>query len=341
VKYAGNTEARSKNNPEEYIWDINSIDMDKLFNSAHLINIIAKWRYHLLSIVIVSAILAAVFSSETFITPQYDSHAVAYPANIEPYSDESETEQMLQILNSQDIVDSMIAHFNLADHYEINKDYKYFKTVLYNTYHDHVSINKTPYESILIEVSDKDPNIAANMVTAMLKFYDKKIASLHKSKSSEVIEMYMFQLTKKRLVLDSLKQILFKLGTEQGIIEYEYQSQEIMRGYLGTVDGNSNNRINKKEVDRLLKNMEKGSGQLIEVVQMIQDEARSYVEVKLDYEMAVRFNDSNLSYSNIVSYPYASDKKSYPIRWLIVVIFSVAAFVMSLLIIFFLESKKK
>jgi hypothetical protein len=314
--------------------------MDKLFNSAHLINIITKWGYHLLAIVIASAILAGIFSGATFITPKYDSFAVVYPANIEPYSNESETEQMLQILNSQDIVDSMINKFDLANHYEIDPKYKYFKTALYNTYHDHVNISNTPYESIRIEISDKNPDTSAMMVTAMLKFYDKKVASMHKLKSTEVIEMYSFQLSKKRQYLDSLKTILYKLGTEQGLIEYEYQSQEIMRGYLGTVDGN-NNKINKKEVDKLLRNMEKGSGQLIEVVQMIQDESRSYVEVKLDYEMAVRFNDSNLSYSNIISSPYPSDKKSYPIRWLIVVIVSLASFLMALLIIFFLESKRK
>jgi uncharacterized protein involved in exopolysaccharide biosynthesis len=315
--------------------------MDKLFNSAHLINIIAKWRYHLLIIVVASAILAVIFSGATFITPLYDSYAVAYPANTEPYSDESETEQMLQILNSQDIVDSMINKFDLAKHYKINPKYKYFKTVLYNTFHEHVSINKTPYESVRIEISDRSPDTAALMVTAMLKFYDHKIASLHKSKSQEVINMYNIQLRKKRQVLDSLKNILYKLGTEEGIIQYEYQSQEIMRGYLGTTDGNGKTKINSKEVDRLLKNMEKGSGQLIEVVQMIQDEARTYVEVKLDYEMAVRFTDSKLTYSNIISYPYASDKKSYPIRWLIVTIVSLASFVMSLLIIFFIENKKK
>lgn len=315
--------------------------MDKLFNSAHLINLITKWRYHLLAIVVIAAILAVIFSGPTFITPLYKSHAIAYPANVEPYSDESETEQMLQILNSQDIVDSMVRKFDLPKHYEINPEYKYFKTALYDIYHEHVSINKTPYESVFIEISDRSPDTASMMVTSLLKFYDHKIARLHKTKSLEVIEMYEIQLMKKRLGLDSLKQILYKLGTEQGLIEYGSQSQEIMRGYLGTVDGANKSQINSKEVERLLKNMQKGSGQLIEVVQMIQDEARSYVDVKLDLEMAMRFFDSNLTYSNIVSYPYPSDKKSYPIRWLIVTIVSLASFVMALLVIFFLENKKK
>ena len=270
----------------------------------------------------------------------YKSFGVAYPANIEPYSEESETEQMLQVLNSKGIVDSMILKFHLAKHYGINPDYKYFKTVLVNTYYDNVRISKTPFESVRIEVLDKSPDTAALMVEAIFHYYDQKIASLHKSKYKEVIDMYGAQLSRKRATLDSLKNVLYVLGTEQGIIQYEYQSQEIMRGYLKTVDGSNGSGINTKEVDRLMQNMEKASGQLIEVVQMIQDEARTYVEVKLDYEMAIRFYESSMTYSNIVTDPYPSDKKSYPVRWLVVVIVSLATFIFALLIIFLFEGKK-
>jgi len=325
---------------KELYWDINNIEMDKFFNSAHLVSLIAKWKYHLISIIGISAILAIIFSGPSFITPMYKSFGVAYPANIEPYSEESETEQMLQVLNSKGIVDSMIIKFQLAKHYGINPDYKYFKTVLVNTYYDNVRISKTPFESVRIEVLDKSPDTAALMVEAIFHYYDQKIASLHKSKYKEVIDMYGAQLARKRATLDSLKNVLYVLGTEQGIIQYEYQSQEIMRGYLKTVDGSNGSGINTKEVDRLMQNMEKASGQLIEVVQMIQDEARTYVEVKLDYEMAIRFYESNMTYSNIITYPYPSDKKSYPVRWLVVVIVSLATFIFTLLIIFLFEGKK-
>jgi hypothetical protein len=323
------------------MWDINKIDMNKLFNSAHLINLIARWRYHLLAIVVVSVIFAAVLSSSTFITPLYKSNAVAYPANITSYSGESTTEQMLQILGSQDIVDSVIKKFNLAKHYEINPENKYYKTALYNTYHEHISIKKTKYESVQIEVSDRNPDTASLMVSSILDYYDSKISYLHKSKSLEVIDMYTIQLNTKRILMDSLKNVLYKLGTEQGLFDYGNQSREIMRGYLRTVDGSNNSEINNKEVNRLLKNMEKGSGELIETVQMLQAEAGSYVSIKYHYELEMRFYNSDLTYSNIISYPYSSDKKSYPIRWLIIAIVSLGSFVMSLLIIFFLENNKK
>jgi len=319
----------------------NIIDMDNLFNSSNLVNLIAKWRYHLLVIVGVAAIVGAIFSGSAFITPMFKSYAVSYPANVEPYSEESTTEQMLQILNAQDIVDSVIQKFNLAEHYEIDRDYKYFKTVLHYEYHQNVRISKTPFESVLIEVFDKDPVVARDMVNAILDFYNRKISNLHKSKYVEVVEMYDGQLQRKRVVLDSLKQILYVLGTEYGLIDYSATSQEIMRGYLKTVYGSNANNINTKAVKRLLGNMEIKSGQLIEVVQMLQNESRAYVDIKLDYEMNVRFLNANMTYANVITYPFVSDKKDYPVRWIIVVVASLAALIFALLIIFFLENRKK
>ena len=316
------------------------IEMDNFFNSSNLLRLINKWKYHLLVIVALSALLAGIFSGPRFITPKYKSYAIAYPANIEPYSEESETEQMLQIINSQDIIDSVIKKFDLTRHYEINPDYKYYRTELLYRYRQNVKISKTPYESVLIEVFDKSPDTAMLMVNAILKFYDKKIARLHKTKYREVVNMYEKQLAQKQANIDSLKKIMFTLGTEYGIFEYDYQSQEIMRGYLRTLTGQGAERVNTKAVNRLLNNMEQKSGLLIEVVQKIQDESRTYVETKLDLELAQRFLNATMTYSNIVTHPFVADKKSYPIRWLIVMIVSLAAFVFAMLIILVIEKRK-
>lgn len=316
-------------------------EMDNFFNSSNLLNLLNKWKYHLLIIVSIAAILAIIFSGPMFITPMFKSHAVVYPGNVVSYSDESETEQMLQIMNSQDIIDSTIDKFDLAKHYDIDRNYEYFRTALLDEYNQNVKISKTLYESVLIEVSDKDADTAKLMVNSILDFYNKKVGRLHKAKYQEVVTMYADQLNRKRQNLDSLKQIMYELGTEYGLFEYEYQSQEIMRGYLKTLTGSGADRVNNKEVKRLLESMESKSGQLIEVVQMIQDESRSYVEVKLDYELALRFLNAEMTYSNIISYPFVSDKKSYPIRWLIVVVVTIAAFVFSLLAILFIEKRKQ
>ncbi len=314
--------------------------MGIFFNSSELLSLINKWKIHLIVIIGLAAVLAVVFSGPTFIIPLFKSTAVLYPANVESYSEESETEQMLQIFQSQDITDSIINKFKLDDHYEIDKEYKYYKTVLYYEYGEKVKIGKTPFESVLIEVLDKSPDTASQIVQSIINFYDKKVGRLHKTKYREVANMYRIQLMQKEESIDSLKNILRVLGEEYGIIEYNNQSQEIMEGYLGTFDGNSS-KINNKEVERLRKNMESHSGQLLEVIEMIQSEARSYVVVKLDYEMALRFLASDMTYSNIISSPFVSDKKEYPVRWIIVVVSAIAALVFSMLVIIIIENKKQ
>ncbi len=315
--------------------------MENYFKSANLINVIDKWKIHLLIIVLIAALGAAIFSGPAFITPLFKSYAVAYPANVEPYSEESETEQMLQILNSQDIKDSIIQMFDLPKHYEIDTEYKYFKTVLLYEYNQNVSISKTPYESVQVEVLDKDPDTAALMVSAIIDFYNKKVGYMHKSKYLEVIDMYDFQLQMKRNTLDSLKNLMIELGTKHGIIEYEFQSQEIMRGYLKTIYGSNSSQINSKEVDRLFTSMQNYGGQLVEIVKMIENEAISYVDIKEDYEMTLRFINSDLTYANIVTSPFPADKKTYPVRWLVVVVVSLAAFILATLAVFIVESRKK
>ncbi len=313
--------------------------MNNLLNSSDLLKLIDKWKVHLSVIVVIAVILGMIFSGPTFITPLYKSYAIAYPANIDSYSEESNTEQMLQILNSQDITDKMIEEFDLGNHYNIDKSYKYYRTALLNQYHDKVSISKTPYESVMIEVLDHDPEVAKKMVDRILTLYDWKVSNLHKSKYSEVVKMYKEGLARKRHDIDSLKNLLSYLGTEKGVFEYQQQSREITEGYLGTTGGNGSS-INKKEATRLFKNMGEYGGMVLELAEMIRDEANVYVETKKDMELAERFLHSKMTYSNIITHPAVADKKSYPIRWLVVVIVGLAAFVFALFTIFIIENRK-
>lgn len=314
-------------------------NMDNFFNNTSLVGLILRWRFHLAVITVIAAVLGAVFSGPFFITPLYRSEAVAYPANINSYSDESETEQMLQLLQSQDITDSVIARFDLMKVYKIDPNYKFWRTALHTEYRQNVKIRKTPYEAIAITVRDADPDRAADMAGEILKLYDHKVGSLHKSKYKEVISMYEEQLRLKRRVIDSLQERLYVLGTEYGLIDYSVQSQEIMRGYLRTVYGTTTANINTRGVEELKKNIEKHGGELLTIIEMLQHESRTFVDIKLDLESAQRFYNANLTYSNIISKPFPSDKKAFPVRWIIVAFSALGALLLSLLVIFFIENK--
>jgi capsular polysaccharide biosynthesis protein len=313
--------------------------MDNYFNNTAIVRLILKWKVHLVVITVIAAVLGAVFSGPAFITPMYKSEAVVYPANIDSYSEESATEQMLQLLQSQDIIDSMIRIFNLSEHYEIDPDYKFYRTALLDEYKQNVKISKTPYEAVSIVVRDKDPFNASKMAEEILRLYDHKVSGLHKGKYKEVVTMYNSQLDMKRQLIDSLQQRLYTLGTEYGLIDYSMQSQEIMRGYLRTVYGNNASTINSSGVNELKKNIEQKGGELLVVVEMLQHESRTFVDVKVEYEQILRFYTAEMTYSNIVSYPYPADKKAYPVRWIIVLISMVGALLLGALIIVAIENR--
>lgn len=305
--------------------------MDNNYNNLSLFQMIFKWKWHILIITLVAAICGAIFSGPAFITPLYKSEAIVYPANISPYSNESETEQMLQIINSQSIVDSIIEKHDLWKEYHIDPSYKYAKSYMINEYHDKIKISKTPYEAVSIIVNDKDPDMACEIAKDILYFYDKKVAQLHREKVGEVVAMYELQLKMKQQGIDSLKKQLTDIGTLYGVTDHSGQSREVTRGYL-------NGSAKAKE---LKDNLELYGPMVIDLQTKLIAEGNTYALIKKDYEQELRFFNSNLSYSNIISEPYPADKKSYPVRWVVVALSGLAAFLLSILTIFILENRKR
>ena len=305
--------------------------MDNNFNNLSLVQLVLKWKWHIIIITVAAAICGAVFSSSAFITPLYKSEAVAYPANISPYSDESETEQMLQIINSQSIMDSIVEKYDLWSDYEIDRNDHFAKTYMINEYQSKIKISKTPYEAVSITVSDKDPFVACNIAKDILKFYDRKVHDLHTQKAGEVVAMYERQLRLKQHDIDSLKQKMTEIGTQYGITDFSGVSREVTRGYIN----GSNKAAELKD------NLENYGADIIDLTTKIQAEGNTYVSIKVDYEQELRFYNSVLTYSNIVTEPFPADKKSFPVRWVVVALCGLGAFLLSIVVVFIIENRKR
>lgn len=288
--------------------------MDKNYNNLSLIQLMYKWKWHIIIITVIAAICGGIFSGARFITPLYKSEAIAYPANISPYSDESETEQMLQIINSQSIVDSIIEKYDLWSHYGIDRNYQYAKTYMMLEYHEKVKISKTPYDAVSIIVNDKDPMIACNIAKDILYFYDKKVGQLHRDREKDVVVMYEKQLAMKQQGIDSLKRDLNEMGTGLDILGLLSQPRKDGKG---------------------------PDPQTLDLTTKIITEGLNYAVVHLEYEKELRFMISDLSYSNVITEPYPADKKSYPIRWVVVTLSALGALLLSILVIFIIENRKR
>ncbi|HEX7410941.1 MAG TPA: hypothetical protein VF298_02250 [Bacteroidales bacterium] len=313
--------------------------MESYFNNTNLIKIFAKWKWHFLIIAAVAVMLAIIFSAPMFIKPKFKSTAVLYPANISPYSDESQTEQMLQWLNSQDIKDNVMRKFDLPAHYGIDTAYKYFNSTMLYLYNENVKITKTQYESIEIVVLDTDPVLARDMANAIMDFCNKKIRTICRIKYVEIVEATKRILDVKKAEMDSIESKLRVLGSNYNLIDYDNQSLEITRGYLRTVEGGSN--INTKDVLRLKKNFEEKGGELVLLKERLKNLSKEYSELMELYDRA-RFDvEKEYTYINLITKPQLADKKSYPTRWLIVLYVVVVTLVFSTVVISIIENKQR
>jgi len=256
---------------------------------------------------------------------------VLYPSNVAAYSDETFTEQMLQIMQSNEIMDAVVEKFDLMNHYKISKDYKYWKTALIGEYRDNVRISRTPYDAVLIKVMDKDPEIACAMVKEIIRLYDIKVGTMHKIKRSETVQMYKRQLEEKQQFIDSLKTRMAEISTNYGVVEYESQSREVTRGYIDGRGGSKN--------DEMKSNLEQYGPEIIALSTLIENENITYSQVKLDYEQELRFYNAEMTFSNVVSEPFVADKKSFPVRWVVVALCGLGACLLSLLLIYVFDNK--
>ncbi len=311
--------------------------MSDYLSNYNLFETAWKWKWHFIIIGIVVVLLASVFSSPFFITPKYKSNAVIYPSNLSSYSEESETEQMLQWLHSNEIKDSIIAKYHLASHYGIDSNNKYFYSNLLHTYNQHININRTEYQSANIEVIDKDPVIAAKIAADIVKFYNRIVRKAHRSKYQEELVIAKNQMNLYQKEMDSIGKKLDYLRNKYEIIDYNNQTREITRGFLRTFDGANHVNLNKNDILRLKNNIEKKGGEFIKYNRIYLQLLKDYSEQKNRYFEALRDYEKELTYANYVNKPYPADKKSAPVRWLIVLISLISAEFLALIIIFITE----
>ena len=176
------------------------------YNSKYLCKLLIEYRKPVFIILAIAALFAIVFSTPFFITPLYKSTAIIYPTSsnsiskvlisttyqsekdIMNFGEDEQTEQMLQVLNSNRVRDKVIERFDLMNHYDIKADSKYPYTKLNKLYDSRIKFRRTEYNAVKITVLDADAALAAQMANDITEIFDstmnqmQNVRQLHKRK---------------------------------------------------------------------------------------------------------------------------------------------------------------
>ena len=315
--------------------------MTNFFDNQNLLEILWKWKKHLIVVGILAIVLSAIFSSSTFIKPKFKSTARIYPSNnIYTFSDESESEQLLEIVNSQDIKLRVIDAFNLSDVYKISKQDPHYLTYMMADFNDNVKFKKTEYETVEIQVLDTDPQRACNMCDTIIAFVDQKVRDIHSIKYQEVVDIAKKDLVKIDGEIDSISQSMDVLRKEYRILDYETQVEEITKGMVKVLAEQKKNTSGGQELDQWMKSLSEKGGEFVFLKSQLKNLFFQRDSVKQSYDWSLSNLQKKIVYAQRIQKPVPSDKKAYPIRWLIVLLSTVSALFVSVLVILLLESKK-
>lgn len=313
--------------------------MEKFQNNLNIIKIIFKYKLLFSAIIIAAVLLSAVFSSSFFIKPRFKSNAIIYPTNVHSFSDESESEQMLQVLQSGEFLDSLDQKFNLGEKYGLSKKDPFYRNYFENIFNSRAKISKTPYDGVSITFEDESPELAYEVTKEFIALYNRKLQNYTIERSREEVELYTKMIEHKRAYIKDVQNKIIKLGVEHGIYDIEAQAKEVTKGYLNTMDGSGNRRANIKEVKQTKEAIEKYGSELLTYQSDIKYLVEELAKVVNDRDQSQKYLDAPISFYKMVSPPVIADKKSYPIRWLIVFGVSVSAFFLTLISLLIFENK--
>jgi len=307
-----------------------------------------KWRKTLLVAGLSAVVLSAIVSSPLFISPLYKSTVIMYPASgnsvsksliaetgslkedILEYGDDEQTEQLLQILNSNRVRDKVISRFNLAAHYGIRPGSKYYQSDLYYEFNRNISYRRTEYMAVKITVLDKDPQLAADIANQIADYVDLVKYDMQKDRALQGFKIVEAEYVAKQKELDVMEDSLTRIR-ELGVQDYESQAQMLNR-QLAKEIASGNTRAVRNLEDRL-KILATYGGAYVSLREKLLNEIKQLSFIKARYEEAKIDANSVIPQKFVVEKAFRAERKSYPVIWIIVLLSTIGSLLTAMLLI--------
>ena len=322
------------------------------FTSKFLCRLLFEYRKSVLIILVAAALLAILFSSSWFITPLYKSTVILYPTSsnsiskvlisttyqsnkdILEFGETEQTEQMLQVLNSNRIRDKVIDRFHLMEHYGIKTTDRYPYTRLNKLYDSRIKFRRTEYNAVRITVLDSDPALAARMANEIAELFDSTMNAMQKEvavKAFQLVETEYNSLCAEMAALEDSLNTLRALGV------FDYESQVEMLSQQLAVELGKGNTQGVKNIQHYLDILAQYGGAYYAISEKLDHDRLQLSLVKTKYEEAKVDATEDIPHKFVVTSAFEAEHKSYPIRWIIVTVTVCATFILLLLLLALFE----
>lgn len=293
------------------------------FDLLHFLRVIFTYRKHILILTGSAAVISIIVS--LLLPNYYKSQAVFYPKGLsisdrsvifsektgelefEFYGTKHDANRILSLSNSSKIIDFTINYFDLAKHYGYDTSKtKYWRTKVKKEFNENFSIIKTDKDALEITLYDTDKDLCALMVNTMIEKIDEHNRTPYQENKIKIKESIKNELAEK----DSALQLL---TAEMVMMKKEFGIKTSGSGENTSFVGDNIEKVEAFKIKYFKQ---------INIIEEINELKKFYYQ----YEVSAKNNETSLS---VLEYAYPAEKKSKPIRWLIVVLSTVLTFVVA------------
>ncbi|MBM3405201.1 MAG: hypothetical protein FJY10_09985 [Bacteroidetes bacterium] len=305
------------------------------FDSTGLMIYLFKWRKLLLIIFLISLVASLFFSSSLFIAPKFKSTVIMFPVStssisralmsemsspnqdITQFGEEEQAEQLLQILNSNKIRDRIVQQFNLMQHYGIDSSSSYKYSRLYRQYENNITFRRTEYMAVKATVLDKDAQMAADIANAIADLVDTVKNQMQKERAWQGYQIVQQEYEQLQDEVNHIVDSLAVIG-QMGVNDYERQSEVLNQQMSMAIS--TNNRTAMAVFQKKLDLIGKYGGTYMALKNALEFKTEQLILLKGKLKEAKVDAEQNITQKFVVNYAYKAEKKSYPVRWLIMVV---------------------
>ncbi len=271
-------------------------------------------------------------------TPSHDLFAYDSKRDLLRLGKENEVDQMLQILASDELKDHLIDKYNLYERYKVDSlTDKTHRWTMRKKVSKRFFVRATKYVSIIIEVSDTDPELAAEMTNEIASYTNMMVTRMFKKKAEDAFKLveaeYLLLKNQIATAEDSLSTL-----RALGIQDYELQTERYSEALgLALVE---NNRRAEQILQQKLDILSEYGGAFLEMRDVLRvyygrlgKLEEKYIEAKVDMI-------ETLDRVFVVSKAQPTYKKTAPKRTSIAITTGIITFLLLVIILGINESLK-
>ena len=317
-------------------------------NSEELLTFL--WRKRkILIIVSITAFVLSIIGS-LLMPNYYMARAVVFPTqsnsvdfntnsrtSVVEFGDESDAERLLQVLISPEIRDSLTSKYDLYKHYDIDTAESHSKFEFQKTYEENVVFSRTRYNSINIDVFDKDPETATDMANDIVRLVDTVFNRMIRQRAIGPMWAVQHEVA---LIKEEMSDYSDKLRllNDSGVVSKDERG-DLYANYLTALKSGNKELANeiKTKIDYsqkygsdydLYENLTIYFGERYSNILDANDQAKQYAHTNI--QQTIRHSMAEVP-----------DKKAKPKRSIIVIAATIASFIFAVFILLALEKIKE